>query len=227
MTTKGKTRGRTGSGEEISPEDLVRALCHDVGNLLAAVRLSAHLLSTEISEAERSSLTRDVEDLAAVAGALLAQIRPLLSGATLARVRVSPAEVLLALTRALEERKPGGAALSIARGRGLPDVSVDPEALHHLLLTLVRGALEAAGPGGRVRVSAKREGRRVVVSVTDDGTPLDLDQPRCGRMPGGRELAFRVAEAVLRRMGGRATAELRRRGTCIALFLPARSPGKP
>ena len=227
MTAKEQTRRRTGSGEGLSPEDLVRALCHDVGNLLAAVRLSAHLLATESAEEERSSLTRDIEDLAAVAGALLAHIRPLLSGATLARVPVSPAEVLLALTRALEDRKPGGAALSIARGRGLPDVRVDPEALHHLLLTLVHGSLEAAGPGGRVRVSAKQEGRRVIVSVTDDGSPLELDQARSGLMPGGRELAIRVAEAVLRLMGGRATAELRRRGTRIDLFLPARPPGKP
>jgi len=226
MTTKGKTRRRTGSGEELSPEDLVRALCHDVGNLLAAVRLSAHLLATEISEAERSSLTRDLEDLAAVAGALLAHIRPLLSGATLARVQVSTAEVLLALTRAREQRKPGRAVLSIARGRGLPDVRVDPEALHHLLLTLLHGSLEAAGPGGRVRVSAKQEGRRVILSVIDDGSPLDLDQARSGLMPGGRELAIRVAEAVLRLMGGRATAEPRRRGTRIDLFLPATSPRK-
>jgi len=215
------SRSRGGSGQELSPQDLVHALCHDVGNLLAAVRLSAHLLANDIAEKDRLSVSRDIEELAALAGALLAQVRPLLAGATLRRVRVSPAEVLTALTRAMEGHRRGGATLSIARGRNLPDVRVDPDALYHLLLTLVHGSLEAAAPGGRVRVAAKHQGRRVILSVSDDGRQVDLDEIRRGSMPRGRELAIRVADAVLRFIGGRATAELQRRGTRIDLFLPA------
>jgi len=205
----------------LSPEDLVRALCHDIGNLLAAVRLSAHLASTEIAETDRDSVSREIEDLAARAGALLAHVRPLLAGSHVARVRIAPAEVLTALTRALKDRKTGGAALSIAQGRNLPDVRVDPDALYHLLLTLVRGSLEAADPDGRVRVSAKHQGRRVILSVIDSGRQVDLDEIRWGLTPRGRELAVRVADAVLRLMGGRAAAELQRRGTRVDLFLPA------
>jgi len=224
-----ETRGgsRDGSRAELAPQDLVRALCHDVGNLLAAVRLSAHLLANDIAETDHLSVSRDVEELAALAGALLAQVRPLLAGATLARVRVSPAEVLTALNRALNDRRTGGATLSIARGRNLPDVRVDPDALYHLLLTLVHGSLEAAAPDGRVRVSAKHQGRRVILSVSDDGRQVDLDELRRGSTPRGRELAIRVADAVLRLMGGRAAAELQRRGTRIDLFLPAVALKKP
>ena len=221
------SRSRGSSGEELPPQDLVRALCHDVGNLLAAVRLSAHLLSNDIAEADRLSVSRDIEELAALSGALLAHVRPLLAGATLSRVRVSPAEVLTALTRALTDRRVGGAALSIAAGRNLPDVRVDPDALYHLLLTLVHGSLEAAAPGGRVRVTAKHQGRRVILSVIDDGRQVDLDEIRSGSTPRGRELAIRVADTVLRLMGGRAAAELRRRGTRIDLFLPATTLKKP
>jgi signal transduction histidine kinase len=148
-------------------------------------------------------------------------------GATLSRLRVSPAEVLTALTRALTDRRVGGAALSIAAGRNLPDVRVDPDALYHLLLTLVHGSLEATAPGGRVRVAAKHQGRRVILSVIDDGRQVDLDEIRSGSTPRGRELAIRVADTVLRLMGGRAAAELRRRGTRIDLFLPATTLKKP
>ncbi len=199
----------------------MRALCHDVGNLLAAVRLSAHLLSNDIVETDRLSLSRDIEDLSAQAGALLAQVRPLLAGTTLTRLPVSPAEVLMALCRALVEGRTGDATLSIARGRNLPDVRVDPDALYHILLLLVRGSLEAVAPDGRVRVSGRHQGRRVILSVTDDGRPLDLDQVRRGPTPRGRELAIRVADAVLRLMGGRAAAEPQKRGSRIDLFLPA------
>ena len=225
VQTRGRSRGT--SKAELPPQDLIRALSHDVGNLLAAVRLSAHLLANDIAESERLSLSRDVEDLAARAGALLAHVRPLLAGATLARVRVSPAEVMMALSRALKDCRTGGATLSIARGRNLPDVRVDPDALYHLLLTLVHGSLEAAAPKGRVRVSAKHQGRRVILSVSDDGRQVDLDELRHGSTPRGRELAIRVADAVLRLMGGRASAELQRRGTRIDLFLPATALKKP
>ena len=221
MAIETRGRSRSGSGAGLPSQDLVRALCHDVGNLLAAVRLSAHLLANDIAETDRLAVSRDVEDLAALAGALLAHVRPLLAGATLARVRVAPAEVLTALTRALQDRRTGGATLSIARGRNLPDVRVDPDALYHLLLTLVHGSLEAAAPSGRVRVSAKHRGRRVILSVSDDGRQVDIDELRRGSTPRGRELAIRVADAVLRLMGGRAAAELQRRGTRIDLFLPA------
>lgn len=202
-------------------EDLVRALCHDVGNLLAAVRLSAHLHSGALTEAERVAASREIEDLAAQAGALLANVRPLLAGASIVRVRVSPAEVLMAVTRALKDREVGGAALSIARGRSLPDVRVDPDALYHLLLVLIRGSLEAAAPDGRVRVSARHQGRRVILSVIDSGRQIDLDELRGGRTPRGRELTVRIADAVLRLMGGRASAELVRSGTRVDLFIPA------
>ena len=221
MVTVSRSRSQAGYGEALSPEDLTRALCHDVGNLLAAVRLSAHLLSTEIAETDRVSISRDIEDLAARAGALLAHVRPLLGGGALARIPVSPAEVLRALARALKDRKMGDVALSIAHGRSLPDIRVDPDALYHLLLTLVRGSLEAAAPDGRVRVSAKHVGRRVILSVADDGRQVDLDEIRGGPTPRGRELAIRVADALLRRMGGRAAAELQSGGTRIDLFLPA------
>jgi C4-dicarboxylate-specific signal transduction histidine kinase len=221
MATETRSRSRAGSGEALSPEGLVRALCHDIGNLLAAVRLSAHLHSTEFAETDRVSVSKEIEDLAAQAGALLAHVRPLLAGPDVAGVAVSPAEVLTAVNRALKDREMGGAALSIAHGRNLPDVRVDPDALYHLLLTLVRGSLEAAAPNGRVRVSAKHQGRRVILSVIDNGRQMDLDGIRWELMPRGRELAVRVADAVLRLMGGRATAELQQRGTRIDLFLPA------
>jgi signal transduction histidine kinase len=220
VAKKARSRPKTRSEEESLLEELVRALCHDVGNLLAAVRLSAHVLRTDIGELERVSISRDIEDLSAHAGALLAHVRPLLAGASVARTPVSPAEILGAITRAFEDKEREGASLSVTRGRNLSDVRVDPDALYHLLLTLVRGSLEAAAPAGRVRVAARQQGRRVVLSVLDDGRAMNLEEVWSGSVPRGRELAVRVADVVVRRMGGRVSAESRRRGTRIDLWLP-------
>ena len=226
MKSESPQRSRTTSGGVSNPDQLIPALCHDVGNLLAAVRLSAHLLSTEIPEEDRLSISRDIEDLVAQAGALIAHVRPLQGGASISRVPVSLREVLTALSGALKDRRMGGAALSIANGRNLPDVRVDPDALFHLLLTLVRGSLDAAASDGKVRVTAKHQGRRVILSVIDDGRQLDLDEIRRASALRGRELAVRVADAVLRLMGGRAAAELRRRGSRVDLHLPAMAQKK-
>ena len=223
MKAESLSRSRPASGGRSDNEDLVRAICHDVGNLLAAIRLSAHLLSTDIPEADRVSISRDIEDLVGQAGALISHVRPLLGKTSVARVPVPLGEVLVAVSSALKDRKGGGPALSIGNGRNLPDVRVDPDALYHVLVTLVRGSLEAAAPDGQVRVSAKHRGRRVILSVVDDGRQLDLPEIRRGPTPRGRELAVRVADRVLRLMGGRAAAALRRRGSRIDLFLPAMS----
>lgn len=219
VAKKARSRAASRGEEESLLEALVRALCHDVGNLLAAVRLSSHVLRTDIGETERVSLSRDIDALAARAGALLAHVRPLLAGAKLSRSQVSPAEILAAVSRAFEDKEREGPSLSITRGRNLSDVRVDPDALYHVLLTLVLGALEAASPAGRVRVVAREEGRRVVLSVVDDGRAMDLAEAWKGSTPRGRELAVRIADVVMRRMGGRVRAESRKRGTRIDLWL--------
>lgn len=48
--------------------ELVRPLCHEVGNLLAAIRLSGHVLGTDLAPGDRTGTAHDVENLAAQAG---------------------------------------------------------------------------------------------------------------------------------------------------------------
>jgi len=68
------------------------AVAHEVGNLLAAMRLSAYLLpASEVRERARGA--RQIEQLAAQAGELLSQVRPLLA-AMPSETAVAPAEVL-------------------------------------------------------------------------------------------------------------------------------------
>lgn len=197
---------------------LVRAIVHEAGNLLAAVRLSGHFLGRELAPGERIGMSRDIELLAGQAGALLAQIRPLLTTST-ERVRVPTAALLEGIGGVVD----GGVAegrLKIARGRGLPDVRVDADAVHQLLVLLVSAALAESPPEGRVQVKARAEGRRVILSVTDDGTRLEMP-PRKVAASRGRELTLAVADVVLRGNGGRIVLAERRRGNQVELALPA------
>jgi signal transduction histidine kinase len=199
---------------------LLRPLVHEVGNLLAAIRLSAHLLDGD--EEQQTRTAREVESLAAQAGALLAQIRPLMEGVVAeSRVRVTTESLLASVARAVEGEASDAVRLRIARGRGLPDVRIDPEALHHLLVTLVLGAIREQPGGGRVRVDAEARGRRVVLVLADEAPALDLRdaRPEAAR---GRELALRLGSALLKACGGRIrVGRGRRGGNRIEVWLPA------
>ena len=62
---------------------------------------------------------------------------------------------------------------------GLPPVMAYGGELNQAWVNLIDNALDAAGPGGRVEVRAKRDGARVVVSVADNGPGIpDAVRPR-------------------------------------------------
>jgi hypothetical protein len=177
----------------------VLAICHEVGNLLAAVRLSSHLLPYK--DEEDKGMAETLEDLAAQAGTLLAHVRPLLGDDPKSRIRVSPSNVLVAVARALHEDSNHSPAPEVQAPEGLPEVQVDPDALHHVLITLVRST-RGSGEDGRAVVSARREGRRVVFTVRDGAARTPARRDSAAGAPRGRALALQIARALVLRDRG-------------------------
>ena len=195
-----------------------RPLSHELGNLLAAIRLAGHLLAGHLPARDRALLSVEVERLSAHAAALLSLTRLLRKPGDL--VAVSPRELLAALRRSVSDCVPEGVKLTIVAGRGCPDLSADPDAVHHLLQATVLSAIGAVGDGGRVRVSVGAQGRRVRFSVVDDGprlVPADLGS----RTPRGRALVADLVDTVLRNCGGRLELGKPRRGAHLDLWMPA------
>ncbi len=195
-----------------------RALVHEIANLLAAIRMSGHFLASNLPAAERAALARDIERLTCQSGALLGQLRPLLDETTDHRANVSAASLLAGLAAALE----GAIAperLRVAKGRTLPEVRVDADAIHQVLIALVTAATGDSAATAAVRVTARRDGGRVILSVIDEAKKLELAH-ESGSSLRGRELSFVLADAVLRTMGGRVKLGNRRRGNQIELWLP-------
>ena len=195
--------------------ELLRALGHEVGNLLAAIRLSAHLLGAGEAGGETPA---DIEELAARAGVLLTLIRPLLSGeGESERARLDADELVAGLARALEDHRKGGERLRVVPPPpDLPAVRADPDALHHAFVTLVMGALDAGGPDGVVRVAADRQGDDLVLSVEDEAGPAASGDD----VLLGRALDLRLVEAVVARDGGRLLVKAGAAGTRAELVLP-------
>jgi C4-dicarboxylate-specific signal transduction histidine kinase len=211
------TRSGSARGSK-SRAALVTAVAHEVGNLLAAVRLSAHLLPHAPEARERARGARQIEQLAAQAGEILAQLRPLLATGRRGAGTIPVAEVLEGMRRALAD-EPGVERLQLkALPRGLPDLRADADALLRVLLTLARGALDAS-PEGAVTLRVRRTGRVLVFELADSGRDFGTT-PR-GAVPGGRALAVRLADAVLRGDGGRVDARSGRSGTRVRVAVRA------
>jgi signal transduction histidine kinase len=74
----------------------------------------------------------------------------------------------------------GERTLAIENGRSLPVVG-NPDELHRMVLNLLDNAVRHTGPGSRIELSARSEGRAAIVEVADDGP---------GIPPGQREQIF-------------------------------------
>jgi C4-dicarboxylate-specific signal transduction histidine kinase len=199
---------------------LARDAFHELANRLAMVRLTAHIEGRG-NRGPAGTPLREIEELAAQSGALLAATRALVGRRPPSRIRVSPVSILDGVADVLADRPPDRVSIRAPRPRGLPDVRVDAELLHHLLLSLALGALEAVGPRGKLELKARKSGRNVVLILEDDAEPIDLEAPEGEAPRGGRALGLRLAAVLLARSGGRVMVAPRQRGNRIEIHLRA------
>ena len=206
---KGKT--------SLEPIDLVLALAHEIGNLLAAVRLHAHLVDADATATELSEISATIGELSSRMGSLLAQIRPLVSPVPEDAPNVDPFEVLDGVRRGIEESCDERVEIDLASVDGLPMAVVDPEPLHHILLTSVYQTLEDSEPAGKVAISAFAQAESIVFAV-DGETKFEDD---AGSALKGRALLHAVADAILRPRGGEIAIRSLGSGNRVELTVPA------
>ena len=186
------------------PVDLVYALGHEIANLLAAARMHTHLIDADASAAELANVAATIGELSSRMGSLLAQIGPLLSSAPEISHRISPRDVLEGLQRDVEESCEERVRFDTDTAADLPSAAIDPDPLHHILLTLIYQALEESEPDGTVAVSVSTSGESLIFAVVGEG-PIEED---AGGALRGRTLAHVAAEAILRKRGGKIEARL-------------------
>jgi len=202
---------------DLEPVDLVLALGHEIGNLLAAARLHAHLIDGDTTPAELATISTTIGELSSRMGSLLAQIRPLVSPVPDAAPNVDPLEVLDGVHQGIEESCDARVETDLESAAGLPMAVIDPEPLHHILLTFIYEALEESDPVGKVAVSASLRADSIVFAV-DGETPIEEDP---GGALKGHALLRAVANAILRPRGGRIEVHSRGTGHRVELSVPA------
>jgi signal transduction histidine kinase len=181
---------------------LVFAMCHEISNLVAAVRLQAHLIDEDLSARGLAVASLEIDDASARSSALLALIRPVLSDPKADAPPIGADAIACGVERALEDYGGRGVELGIDTGGDLPKVKADPEVIHYLLLIHVYNAMETVGSGGTVRVHVETRSDEVAFIVEESG---ETDDEHLNWREGalrGRTLSCAISDYILAKRGG-------------------------
>ena len=222
--------------------DIIGTVSHELRTPLTAIRATVDLFEagdagelTDVQQRMVLLLGRNVDRLAHIVNDLL-DLTSLESG----RVTLdhSAVDMAVACERVAEDLRPAATAAQI-------EISVDASAavawadagrIRQVLENLVQNAIKFSRPGGRVRLSAVRDGADVVVRVQDDGMGIPVDEqervfekfyrtPAGSRAAQGTGLGLPIARLIVEMHGGHIRVESDGvRGTTMLFTLPAEPP---
>ena len=208
-------------------------LAHQLRNALTGARLSVQLhMKRYPASREDQTLSVALRQLAMTEE----QVKGLLSlgrvercPRTLCDVRQLVEEVSLLVSPACQHT---GVVLKQTEGGSPLDISADPSDIRAAVLNLTLNAIEAAGPGGTVRVATMLEEEEAVIEVRDNGAgpPSELAEslydPFVSSKAEGVGLGLALAYRVASDHGGRLSWERKDGETRFRLILPM-SNGMP
>jgi two-component system sensor histidine kinase KdpD len=218
---------------------LLSSLSHDLRTPLASITgavTSLRQLGEKLPLPDRDDLLLSIEEEAARLSRFIAN---LLDMSRIESGALSPKRELVDVAEAIRNlvercRKTfTGYKISTSVAPDLPMIRGDANLLGQVLFNLVDNAHKHGGPGG-ASIHARREGREIVITVTDDGPgikPSDLERIfekfyRSGRTDGrkaGTGLGLSICRGLVGAMGGTIVAQspaIRRKGTRIVMRFP-------
>lgn len=226
--------------------EMASGLAREIGGPLAALSTEHTSVADELTGVELPEAVRDA------VGASLQRCRrqvewcrdittKMLQFGRGADTTLSPTDVGPVLRGVTEFLHRGARAREVDLGvevePGLPPARLDPGELEQVLLNLVGNAIDAARPGGSVRLSATAGEGEVLIRVSDDGCgipPEDMErifQPFFTTKPPGRGTGLGLAVAYGLVSGWGAHLEVESTvgvGTTVSIHAPAlaATPGR-
>jgi two-component system nitrogen regulation sensor histidine kinase NtrY len=238
-----RTTERAAAAERVAAwREVARRLAHEVKNPLTPVAMSVETLRDAWSRRHPDFEAIFQEGTSAIAEEVRRLARIVDEFGRFARLPAPEpgpvvAEELLSSVLSLYPARDGEITVEREIEPGLPPVRADRDQIAQVLHNLVKNALDAARPRGRVRVRASRDGDEILLSVSDDGAgirPEDMNrifEPYFTTKGGdGTGLGLAIAQRIAREHGGRIDVDSRPGdGATFTVRLPAcaTSPGSP
>ena len=212
----------------------VSKINHDLRNMLA----NAQLISDRLVDIPDPTVQRFVPKLIASLDRAISFCNSSLQFGRAAEA--APRRELFRLRRLVEEvadsqglPREGEIAFDVAMEEGLR-IDADREHLFRVMSNLMRNAVQALEtsetPNGRITVSAHREGRKVIVDVSDNGPGIPpkarehlFKAFQASTKKGGTGLGLVIAQELIQAHGGSLTLVESGRGALFRIEMPDRS----
>ncbi len=190
---------------------LAAAIAHEVRTPLAVMRSASQNLAESVGDSNAdagkscSFVIAEIDRLTSVVSSLLGFARPL-------NLRRQPAQVDAIICRTLQlaeaDLETKRVSLQQRSAGDLPALAVDADLICQALLGLLANAVQAAGPGGEVQVSASTSEDAVEVAVEDSGPGVPpslrerIFEPFFTTRPQGTGLGLAVVRQIVEAHGG-------------------------
>jgi len=221
--------------------EFLATLAHELRNPLAPLRSALDLLKQSGADASRAQLARDTMDRQL--GQMVRLVDDLLDVNRVMhnRLELRPVDIDIALVihQAVEVSQPlvdkGGHHLRVVLPAEPVFLHADPVRLTQVFANLLNNSCKYTPPGGRLQISAEREGEHAVVRVKDSGAGIPPDQlekifnmfNQIDRAPeraqGGLGIGLTLVRRLVEMHGGsvRASSEGPGKGSEFIVRLPA------
>jgi len=225
---------------ERSRRDLVANVSHELKTPIAAIRAHLENLADGVEQADPDTLQvmlAQTERLSRLVDQLLDLSRLESGEVPFQREAVAIAGLV---DRVISEITIGRAIADIRLEADVPEdlvAEADPERIHQVLFNLADNAVRFTPPGGEIRITGRRRGERIEISVADTGVGIAEEHlPRVferfyrvdasrSRDDGGTGIGLAIARSIVEGHGGRIVAlSDPGRGSTFTFDLPAAVP---
>lgn len=236
ITNDRRTTAERIENEKVSSILLLAAgVAHELGNPLNSLTIHLQLIARKLKKLTGSKEARSLEDsikicqdevtrLDGIIKNFLEAIRPRppdLSNTDLAEVIE---EVLRFQARELADR---GLLVECELPAGTPVILADRDQLKQVFFNLVKNAMEAMNPGGRLSLKVRADDESVYVAVADTGSGIKAEdvtklfQPYHTTKVTGHGLGLMIVQRIMRDHGGHIGIESKEGvGTVVTLRFP-------
>jgi signal transduction histidine kinase len=203
---------------------VAKVISHELRNPLAVMNNSAYFLKAKLGAGADPKVEKHLGILASEIARADGMIAEMLAYSRPVEAKPAEADLVPWIAAELEDLDAEGAKVSAKLPKSLK-AAADEAAFRGALRRLLKNAVQAAGAGGSVTVSASSEKGSAVVTVADSGKGIApeadgrLFTPFFTTKPKGLGLGLAMARRLMEAQGGRAECRSGKNGL-FALILP-------
>jgi PAS domain S-box-containing protein len=214
---------------------LAAGVAHELGNPLNSLTIHLQLMERKLNKLKRTKeiealgesarVCRDeVQRLDGIISHFLEALRPRRPELSEVQLQDVLAEVLRFQQKEFSNR---GIAVEAETPDSLPPVMADRDQIKQVFFNVIKNALEAMPPGGKLKIKSRADDDSVFLLFADGGVGIKTDdfvrlfEPYYTTKPGGHGLGLMIVQRVMREHGGQVGVESKEGvGTVVTLQFP-------